>query len=100
MLGSTINWRSEVAVFPATVTAIGPVVAPGGTVTTRLVLVAERTVAPVPLNVTVFSEGVALNPCPWSVTCVPTGPREGVKLRSASPVKVNRLISRMFPTAS
>jgi len=31
--GGTVKLRLEVAVFPATVTAMGPVVAPGGTVT-------------------------------------------------------------------
>ena len=55
---------AEVAVFPLTVTEIGPVVAPDGTVTTRLDVVAEVTVAAVPLNDTVLDEGVALKFCP------------------------------------
>jgi len=51
----------------------------------------------VPLNLTVFADGVALNPCPWSVTCVPTGPREGVKLRAPAPVMVDRIDFQNFP---
>jgi hypothetical protein len=89
-----------VAVFPATVTVIRPVVAPGGTVTTRLVAVAAVVVAATLLNSTAFADGVGLKPCPLIVTRVPTGPCEGVKLRMAKSVIVERLISRMFPTAS
>ena len=62
------------------VTAIGPVVAPAGTVTLILVVVDEATVAAVPLKVTVFCAGVALKPVPVMVTGVPTGPELGAKL--------------------
>ncbi len=46
------------------VTEIVPAVAPGGTVATSWVVVAEVTVAVVPLNITVFWLGVGLNPAP------------------------------------
>jgi hypothetical protein len=74
MLGGTVKWRAEVAVSPPTVTVIGPVVAPGGAVTTSCVLVAERIGADTPLKPTWFSAGMALNPRPWMVTRVPTTP--------------------------
>ena len=50
----TVNGPLLVAEPVGVVTAIGPVVAPLGTVTTSWVAVAEDTVAAVPLNVTVF----------------------------------------------
>ena len=53
-----------VAVAEATVTEIGPVVAPDGTVTVRVVVVATVTVAAVPLNLTTLELGVVLKPCP------------------------------------
>jgi hypothetical protein len=46
------------------VTPTNPVEAPGGTVATSVVEVAEVTAAVVPLNVTVFSAGVGLKPVP------------------------------------
>ena len=46
----TVKSRSDVTVAPPTVIEIGPVVAPGGTVTTKELLTAEMTVAVVPLN--------------------------------------------------
>ena len=49
-----------VTVCPATVTEIGPVAAPVGTVTINFVVVADVTVAGVPLNLTELLEGVAL----------------------------------------
>ena len=51
----------EVAVWPATVTAIGPVEALTGTVTTRVVGEAEITVAAAPLNLTILEAGMGLN---------------------------------------
>ena len=71
---TTVNGWLDVAVFPATVTVIGPVVAPAGTLTTRDEVDAERTVAAVPLKRTPFAAGVALKPWPWIVTVEPTGP--------------------------
>ncbi len=46
------------------VTASVPLIAPTGTVMTSVVVDAEVTVAAVPLMVTVFCAGVALNPMP------------------------------------
>jgi hypothetical protein len=54
----------EVAVVPATVTEMGPVLALRGTLTTNWVPVAEETVAGAPLKRTVFADGVELNPSP------------------------------------
>jgi hypothetical protein len=47
---STVKLLLEVAVDDPTVTVMGPVVAPEGTVTVRLFVVAAVTVAVVPLN--------------------------------------------------
>lgn len=46
------------------VTASAPVVAPDGTVVVMVVVVEALTVAEVPLKVTAFWLGVALNPVP------------------------------------
>src|SRR5262249_25704631 len=61
----TGNWRivksvCVVAVLAPTVTEIGPVVAPAGTVTTSVEVVADTTCAGVPLNLTVLADAVAL----------------------------------------
>ena len=50
----TVKEAPVVAEVAPTVTEIGPVVAPVGTVATSWVVVAEVTVAVVPLNLTVF----------------------------------------------
>lgn len=76
----TVKSVALVAVFPPTVTLIGPVVAPIGTVTVRVVGVLTVTSAVVPLNVTVLLVGVLLKLVPVMVTVIPTGPEEGVKL--------------------
>jgi len=60
----TTKFGLEVAVVPATVTEIGPVVALLGTLTTSIVPLAEETVAGAPLKRTVFADGVELNPSP------------------------------------
>jgi hypothetical protein len=57
---TTAKLFALVPVCPATVTEIGPVVAPAGTVAVNRVVVADVTVAGVPLNVTELLEGVAL----------------------------------------
>jgi hypothetical protein len=75
----TVNDAALVAEPAGLVTAIGPVVAPVGTVTTMLVVVDDVIVAAVPLNVTVFCAGVALKLVPVIVTAVPIGPDVGVK---------------------
>jgi hypothetical protein len=66
--GRTVKGVLEVAVVEPTVTEIGPVVAPVGTLTSKVVVVAERTVAATPLNLTSFADGVALKPCPCILT--------------------------------
>ena len=63
-----------VAVAEPTVTEIGPVVAPDGTVTVRVLVVAALTVAAVPLNLTTSAVGVALKFCPCIVTVAPMPP--------------------------
>ena len=66
LAGTTVKFVSEVAVTPPTVTDIGPVVAPEGTVTTSVFAVADLTVAGVPLNRTALALAVGLKPesCP------------------------------------
>jgi hypothetical protein len=56
-----------------------PVVAPVGTVVKIWLVVAEFTMAFVPLKVTVFCPAVLLKAVPLIVTAVPTGPLFGVK---------------------
>jgi hypothetical protein len=69
-----------VPVIPFTVMDIGPVVAPNGTEVVILVVVELVTTADIPLNVTVFSEGVLLKLVPVIVTATPKPPLFGVKL--------------------
>jgi hypothetical protein len=76
----TVKSLADVTVLLLTVTAIRPVVAPDGTVTTSCVAVAETTVAVVPLNVTVLFAITVLKFAPVMVTDVPTAPLDGVKL--------------------
>ena len=99
---STVKLLLEVAVDVPTVTLMGPVVAPVGTVVVSWFVVAEVTVVAVPLNFTVFALGVALKFWPWIVTVCPTLPRVGEKLKTASPLGevVERVIESRFPTAS
>lgn len=90
-------------VVPATVTEMGPVDAPRGTVTVRTVLVADRTAADVPLNVTAFEPATVLKFWPMMLTMVSTPPRPGVKLKMAREPGAGaeeRLIWSMLPTAS
>ncbi len=61
---STVKLLREFAVADPTVTLISPVVAPEGTVTVKLLVVAAVTVAVVPLNFTVLALGVVLKFCP------------------------------------
>lgn len=101
--GRTAKFVVVVAVDPPTVTEMGPVVAPEGTVTVRELVVAAVTVATVPLNLTVSLAGVALKACPWIVTVVPMPPCAGVKLKMASVVPEPMLevvMETMFPMAS
>jgi hypothetical protein len=96
----TVNGSLLVADPPGVVTLIGPVLAPAGTVATSRVVVAEVTVAVVPLNLTVLSPAVALNPVPEMVTAVPAGPRPGEKARMATCEEGWRSIEVRFPAGS
>jgi hypothetical protein len=101
-LVSTVKLLLDVAVDEPTVTVMGPVVAPVGTVTVRLFGDAALTVATVPLNLTVFEAIVVPKFCPWIVTVCPTGPCEGEKLRIAGVFvdSVDLVMESRFPTAS
>jgi hypothetical protein len=74
----TMKAAALVAEPAGDVTAIGPVVAPEGTLVVIWVRVAEVTVAATPLNITVFWLAVVENPVPKIVTIVPTGLLLGV----------------------
>jgi hypothetical protein len=78
--GVTVKSDDDVAVRLPTVTLIGPVVAPDGTVATISVLVALVTVAEVPLNATELLAAVVLKFAPVMVTDVPAVPLDGEKL--------------------
>lgn len=99
---TTVKFALEVAVEVPTVTLIGPVVAPEGTVVVKLFAVAAVAVANVPLNCTVLALNVALKFWPWMTTVWPTLPCPGEKLEIASPLGevVERVIESKFPTAS
>jgi hypothetical protein len=96
----TVNDSALVTEPLGDATVIGPVVAPVGTETTRLLGEAELMVAAVPLKLTVSCAAVALKLAPVIVTCVPTGPDLGVNENSASWPLVNLVIAVMLPTAS
>jgi hypothetical protein len=76
----TIKFAELVPVIPLTMTEIGPEVAPNGTEVVILVVDDAVTAAAVPLNVTVFSEGVLLKLVPVIVTTTPKPPLLGEKL--------------------
>lgn len=101
-LVSTVKLPLEVAVEVPTVTLIGPVVAPVGTVVVSRFVVAALTEAVVPLNLTVLELGVVLKFWPWMVTVCPTLPWDGAKLKIASALGdvVERVIETRLPTAS
>lgn len=95
--------EDDVTVEAPTVTVIGPVVAPPGTVMLTLFSVAAVTVANVPLILTVLPLGAVLKFCPWMVTVVPIPPCWGVKFRMASAFgegRAERDIESRLPTAS
>ncbi len=77
--GDTSKLEVVVAVKPFTVTVIVPVVTPVGAVTFKEVLVAELTVAVVPLNRTVLLAAVVEKFVPVIVTTVPVTPNAGEK---------------------
>lgn len=78
--GITVKFDDEVAVWLLTVTLIGPVVAPDGTVLTISVLVELVTTADVPLNLTALFAVVVSKFVPTMVTVVPAVPLVGEKL--------------------
>jgi hypothetical protein len=71
----TVKFVALVAVPPAVVTVIFPVVAPDGTVVTICVAVFDVIVAVVPLN---FTDVAPVRFVPVMVTDVPTGPEFGL----------------------
>lgn len=78
--GFTVKTWVMVVVPPGVVTEIGPVVAPCGTFTVSVVAVALSTWARMPLNLTIFLDGIGSKSDPLMVTCVPTAPDVGLKL--------------------
>jgi len=98
----TTKFVLEVAVAPATVTAIGPVVALAGTFATSVVLLAEMTVAGSPLKNTVLAEGAGLKPSPRIVTTVDGPPWLGEKLKIFTDpgLSVICVMPSMFPAGS
>lgn len=79
---------------------MGPEVAPEGTVVTISVAEEERTVAAVPLKVTMFSLGTVENAVPEIVTEAPTGPFFGLIAMMETTEELCREIARRFPAAS
>ncbi len=79
----TLKFDALLIVMPLTVMAIGPVVAPDGTVVVILVDDDAVTIAEIPLKVTKLLAGVVLKFVPAIVTGAPTAPFAGV-----NPVKV------------
>jgi hypothetical protein len=69
-------------------------------VVTILVVVADTTVAGVPLKLTAFAAALALNPVPKIVTVSPTRPRVGVKDTMEIAAEDWRETERMFPASS
>lgn len=78
--GPTVKLLPLVAVFPSAVMLIVPVVAPVGTDVTSCVVVAELTVAAVPLKLIESLAATESNVVPVMVTLVPIAPLVGVKL--------------------
>jgi hypothetical protein len=94
-VGSTVK-AIPLVFTPLVDTTTFPVVAPDGTVTTRVVAVALVTVAFVPLNSTTSLAGVVEKFVPVTVTEAPTGPDVGERLISVgfgSTVKPTPLLS-------
>jgi hypothetical protein len=75
----TVKIPVLVTVTPLSVTEIGPVEAPGGTVTVSVVADAPVTGALIPLNSTTLLLGVVLKLVPEIVTVAPTAPVVGLK---------------------
>jgi hypothetical protein len=73
----TVKFVELVAVPSGLATAIGPVVAPAGTVVVIFCALSIVNVADVPLKVTLVTLGLPLKFWPWIVTEDPTGPLAG-----------------------
>lgn len=76
--GKTLKLEALVRVMPLTVTVIGPVVAPTGTVVVIVVDVEFETIAVVPLNFTTLFASVVLKFVPVIVTVAPGAPVDGL----------------------
>ena len=85
----TVKSNAPDNVDPPTDTLMGPVTAPAGTVTTNCVVLAELTVAAMPLNVTESLPVTGSKFVPVMVTCVPTAPLVGENPTSVAEVLVN-----------
>jgi hypothetical protein len=97
---STVNTDPLVTDPAGDVTAIVPVVAPDGTVTTSSLAVALEILAAVPWKLTVLEPGVDENPVPLIRTVAPTAPFPGENAMIEIAVDPVRVIDSRFPTAS
>jgi hypothetical protein len=97
---TTVKGVALVADPAGDVTAIVPVVAPDGTVTTSSFALAPEIVAAVPLKLTVFELGVEENPVPLILTMVPIDPLRGANAMTEIAVDAVRSIASRLPTAS
>src|SRR6266542_3663818 len=96
----TVSDSSLVALPPGAVTAIRPVVAPAGIVTTSRVGDDEMIVAVIPFKVTVLSPAVALKAVPEFVMVDQLGPLDGMKSMIETIAALRRAMDRRFPTPS
>lgn len=95
-VGKIVKLEALAIVTPLTVTEISPVDASAGTVVVMVVEVEDETLAGVPLNLTLFSDGVVLKFVPVMVTVAPSAPVPGVKpemVGEANTVKLLTLVS-------
>ena len=100
---ATIKFVALAAVPAAVVTVMGPVVAPVGTVVSRVVVDAAVATALTPLNATRFLAGSGSKFCPVIETRVPSGPCCGVKtVITGAPTVVKVLVKAVsgFPDVS
>jgi len=95
-----VNTALLVTVLAPTVTDTGPVVAPAGTVTVKLVVVAADTTALVPLKLTPLFAAIGLNAVPLTTTVWPTNPLEGENDTTERPATAGRVMVFTFPAAS
>src|SRR5262245_12834624 len=96
----TVNGALLAAELAGVVTTITPVVAPGGTVATSSVGLADEMVATAPLKVTVFALRLGSKPVPKMVTTVPAGPAAGLKSMIETSAELCREMRVRLPTAS